>query len=171
MRLFIALPFSEAFRQVLLDGIRQLRDQSQGGNFTRPENLHLTLAFIGEYADPDRVLAAMETVDFAPLTLRLRGLGAFGDLWWAGLENDPALDALAARLRRALAEAGIPFDRKKFAPHITLIRRAECRKPFSPGDIPVPGAEMRSDRVSRMLSARGKHGMIYTELGAVEARE
>ena len=171
MRLFIAIPFSVGMKKALRHVQEGFRARDVRGNYTETDNLHLTLAFIGEYGDPDRVLAAMETVDFAPLTLRLRGLGAFGDLWWVGLEDDPALDALAARLRRALAEAGIPFDRKKFAPHITLIRRAECRKPFSPGEIPVPGAEMRSDRVSLMLSTRGKHGMIYTELGAVDARE
>ena len=70
------------------------------------------------------------------------------------------------RLRRALAEADIPFDRKKFSPHITIIRRGKG----SLADVPEGeidqyfGASMTVDHISLMRSDRGKSGMIYTEL-------
>jgi 2'-5' RNA ligase len=48
MRLFIAIHFSPGVREVLLSAIDSLRAQAVSGNFTRPENLHLTLAFIGD---------------------------------------------------------------------------------------------------------------------------
>ena len=72
-------------------------------------------------------------------------------------------------MRRALADAGIPFDRKKFSPHITLVRKPEIAGSRN-GGIPesvladLPKAEMIVDHISLMRSERGRHGMIYTEL-------
>ena len=64
-----------------------------------------------------------------------------------------------------LLDNGIPFDRKKFSPHITLVRKAS----FKGGDkIPVtdaPVGSMMVTRVSLMRSERGKNGMVYTEIG------
>ena len=50
MRLFVAIQFSPAVRSTLLEAVETLRRQGSG-RFTRPENLHLTLAFIGETED------------------------------------------------------------------------------------------------------------------------
>ena len=114
------------------------------------ENLHLTLAFIGEYPDPNAVLEAMEKVSFEPFTLRLAGLGAFGDLWWAGLEDSGGLDALVRRLHHALAEKEIPFDRKAFRPHITMVRKPSFRRDPRLETLAVPEAEMTVGRISLM---------------------
>ncbi len=166
MRLFIAITLDEAMRSALLGMQSELRRRRVGGNYTKPENLHLTLAFIGEYGDPDAVLDVLQSVPFAPFSLCLEGFGCFGDLYWCGLGGQEALDAYVRRLRRALAEAGIPFDRKRFSPHITLLRRA--RFDALPA-VPVPAAAMLVGRVSLMRSDRGPDGMIYTELGAAES--
>ncbi|MBQ7682572.1 MAG: RNA 2',3'-cyclic phosphodiesterase, partial [Oscillibacter sp.] len=66
MRLFIAIRFSDEVRRALAETQSFLRNRGVRGNFTKVENLHLTLAFIGEYADPDGVLDAMRGVPFAP---------------------------------------------------------------------------------------------------------
>ena len=124
MRLFIAIPMNDAMRGALLEAQASLRKQRVGGTWTKPENLHLTLAFIGEYGDPERVLELLETLPLRPFSLRLEGFGCFGDHYWCGVAPSPALEAWVRQLRRALAEAGIPFDRKRFTPNITLLRRA-----------------------------------------------
>ena len=162
MRLFIAIQLDDAMRGALIDMQREMRRQNVQGNYAPPENLHLTLAFIGDYPDPEAVLEVLP--DFAPIELRLSGVGAFGDLWWAGLARSDALDDYVRRLRRALADAAIPFDRKRFSPHITLVRRAAGRPTLAP-----PAAAMTARRVSLMRSDRSKAGMIYTELGGVDA--
>ena len=167
MRLFIAIPLGGALRAAVLDAQEAFRRYGVTGSYTRPENLHLTLAFIGEYPDPDAVLDVLCAVPFRPFELRLSGVGAFGDLWWLGLERSPGLEACVRRLRRALAEAGIPFDGKRFSPHITLVRRAVPGPRGMPG-IDVPRAAMTAGHVSLMRSDRGRDGMIYTELGRAE---
>ena len=120
MRLFVAVELSPEMKSALLDTQDQMRAQRVTGSFTPIENLHVTLAFIGDYPDPEDV----PLPEFAPFELKLSGYGSFGDLWWVGLEKSPPLEACARRLRRRLADAGIPFDKKRFSPHITLVRRA-----------------------------------------------
>ena len=70
-------------------------------------------------------------------------------------------------LHKLLAEAGIPYDRTRFKPHITLLRKAVFDRGV-PG-IVVPEASMTAEAMSLMRSDRGRNGMIYTELGRVPA--
>ena len=169
MRLFIAIELSDSIKDALEQIQNDMRRRGVRGNYTPRENLHLTLAFLGEYPDPDAVLDAMETVPFSAFPLRLEGFGHFGDLWWAGLSDSETLAALVRRLRRALAEADIPFDRKRFTPHITLVRRAVWDGRLGLPAASVPGASMEVRRVSLMRSDRGRSGMIYTEVGSVSS--
>ena len=171
MRLFIAIPPGRSLRRGLVSVQDALRARGVQGNFTSAENLHLTLAFIGEYGDPERVLEAMDTVRFSPIPLRLEGIGAFDTVWWARLNESEALDTLAKQLRRTLAEAEIPFDRKRFRAHITLVRKPVFRRNVDFDAIPVPAASMTAERMALMSSTRGKHGMIYTEIGEVRCTD
>ena len=166
MRLFIAIQFDKKVLDALTNFQADLKRRGVTGNYTRRENLHLTLAFVGDYGNPDEVLDAMERVKFSPIRLSLDGVGNFGPLFWVGLADNPQLEAYVKRLRRALSEQGIPFDKKRFRPHITLIRKYFVR---NGGPIPVihpPKGSMTATRVSLMRSERGKNGMIYTEIGS-----
>ena len=165
MRLFVAIGLSDAMKDALIDIQDEMYDHGVRGNYTKEENLHLTLAFIGEYADPQAVLDELSRVFFAPFTLTLEGVGRFGDLWWAGMKESAPLNAVARRVRRALAEKGIPYDRKRFSPHITLLRKASGEVP----GIRTAPVSMTVSALSLMRSDRGKNGMIYTELGRIEA--
>ena len=165
MRLFIAVRLSPEMKTALTKAQRAMYDRGVRGNFTPEENLHLTLAFIGEYPSADAVMDALSGVTFTPFELTLDGVGRFGDLWWAGLRESAALTAVVRRVRRALAESGIPFDRKRFAPHITLLRKASR----DAAGIPATPAAMTVRTVSLMSSRRGRNGMIYSEVGTIEA--
>ena len=170
MRLFIAIQLNEEMRNLLGDIQDSYRRMAVRGNYTPAENLHLTLAFIGEYDDPDKVLEALEAVSFQPCRISLDRTGCFGDLHWAGIADSPQLENLVKQIRHALADAGIPFDKKRFRAHITFLRRATfprgAKTPF-PG---IKTANMLVEEIALMCSTRGKHGMIYTKIGAVEAR-
>ena len=167
MRLFIAIRFNDEILDALEEIQDDMRMQGVRGNYTKPENLHLTLAFIGEYSDPEYVKELIRQVKFKPFALRLQGLGSFGSrLWWVGLTESAELKSAVRQLRRLLAEGDVPFDRKKFNPHITLVRKPEVPKGLPEGLVPVevPAAGMKVERISLMRSDRGKNGMIYTEL-------
>ncbi len=167
MRLFVAIRLSEELKTALRQAQREMEERGIRGAYAPAENLHLTLAFIGDYPEAEPVLDALSTVSFRPFALSLDGIGCFGDLWWAGIRDSVPLTAVARRVRRALAENGIPLDRKRFSPHITLIRKASKEA----AGVSVPPVEMTVSTLSLMRSDRGKNGMLYTELGAVEAEQ
>ena len=165
MRLFVAIRFNEG----ILDALEELQaDLLQGGlrgNYTKAENLHLTLAFIGEYGDVEAVRDALGDVEFSPFEISLQGIGRFGNLYWAGIRECDELEKLVKRIRRALADAGIPFDRKKFNPHITLVRKAVYRGQGPLPEVALPDVSMQADHFLLMNSERGRNGMIYSEIG------
>ena len=161
MRLFIAIKLNPDLRNTLTDVQQHLIRRGIRGNYTNTDNLHITLAFIGEYDEPDYVTEVISEVPFFPFPFSLSTLGHFGNLWWVGLDDNDELDSYVKRLRKALSEAGIPFDKKKFSPHITLIRKAIGTLPA----VSVPKTVMSVDHISLMRSERGPKGMIYTEIG------
>lgn len=163
MRLFIAIPLSDAMKDALTAVQDEMYDKGVRGNFTSRENMHLTLAFIGEYPDKDQVMDALSTVSFSAFSLSLSGMGCFRDLWWAGMDESAPLHAVVRRIRHALADHNIPFDRKRFSPHITLIRKATGTMP----GIQIEKVSMPVERILLMRSDRGKRGMIYTEVGEI----
>ena len=63
----------------------------------------------------------------------------------------------------------IPFDRKKFNPHITLLRKAQISRenPFRFSDVKVGHAELTVRSISLMRSDFGKRGAVYTEVGTI----
>ena len=170
MRLFIAIQLNETMRQLATDVQDTFRQFGVRGNFTPTENLHLTLAFIGEFGDPDAVLDAMESISFEPFAITMDKVGSFDELWWTGFEESEELETLVRKLRRALADAGIPFDRKRFKPHVTILRKPDYSKGRRISHMSIEPAGMAVDRISLMQSTRGKNGMIYTELGSVTAQ-
>ena len=186
MRLFIAIPLSEALRDRVRTVQDSFRKKQIRGNYTPRENLHITLAFIGEYPDAGAVLDALEDVSFRPFFLKMNEVGSFKDLWWTGFEGSKALEILVKKVRRALDCAGIRIDNKQFKAHVTILRKPEYPKGFEreamsfdeiiygSEDDPASGknpAVMEVKEFSLFMSTRGKQGMIYTELGSVTAEE
>lgn len=164
MRLFISIPLEDETARLISDVQKTFRQKNVRGSYTPQENLHITLAFIGEYNDPDAVMAAMDRVRFAPFSVTVDRIGSFGDLLWAGIAENKHLEDLVRDLRRELAKSDIPFDKKRFRAHVTFLRRAENMNAlYVPGQIKP--AVMTVNGISLMLSTRGKNGMIYTELG------
>ena len=128
MRLFFALWPDQAVREQLARWSRELR-AACGGRPTRPENLHVTLAFLGGVEDA-RVAeverAAGEVAPRAiPLVLDQPGYWKHNRIAWAGASVVPTeIEVLVADLRGALAKSRIGFDSKGFASHVTLLRDA-----------------------------------------------
>jgi 2'-5' RNA ligase len=132
MRLFVALDLPHATRQRLAD----LAVGVPGARWVPPENTHLTLRFIGEVPryraeELDLALAAVQGRGFA-LTLcgvGTREAGGIVSSLWVGVERNPALEHLRAKIDRALLRAGLPPERRRFMPHVTLARLDKAAEP------------------------------------------
>jgi len=128
MRLFIAINFSEDTRKQIVFMRDELRSCSKHGNFSLAENLHLTLAFLGECnaAQTAAAKSAMQAVAFEPFPFKIERAGRFrrngSDLWWAGVQASKPLLNLHSDLTDKLIAAGFALEKRKFSPHITLGR-------------------------------------------------
>ena len=160
MRLFIAILLSDEMRSSLIGTMHALKQAGIRGSYVPTQNLHLTLAFIGETDDTAAVKDVMRTLKYKPFRLSLSGLGTFGDRLWAGLRGNQGLSAVAKDLRDVLDEAGIPYDKKTFTPHITLVRRMSGNWKT----IPAPKGEMMVRKVSLMSSALKDGKRVYKEI-------
>lgn len=165
MRLFFGLPLPPEVRAALgtWQGAHPEIDP-----WSRPEGLHLTLAFLGER--PAEGLPALEALGAGvagrhrAFPLATAELGTFPEgprarVLWLALAPSPTLEALAADLRGALAAAGEAFDAKPFRAHLTLARLRRPR-PLGLFDAPPP-ATFTADRL--VLFQSGPQGS-YTPL-------
>lgn len=157
MRLFIAIEMNEALRDMLTDTMSFLRASGVTGGYTRRDNLHITLAFIGESEDVHRICQVMDGVRTTPFEIETDGYGCFGDTLWAGVRENRTLTALADELRTGLIEAGFVMERRPYKPHITLVRKVSqhtglgLRMPCV--SMPVSSIVlMRSDRIDGRLT-------------------
>jgi RNA 2',3'-cyclic 3'-phosphodiesterase len=135
VRLFVALEIPRAVRDNLAALINKLRaaDASPSKNkarWVRPENLHVTLKFIGnvDAGNLDAIRAALaEVCSGSAVELHFRGLGFFPNerrphVLWAGIEASPNLATLAAEIDARLEKLGIPSETREYSPHLTLAR-------------------------------------------------
>jgi 2'-5' RNA ligase len=153
VRLFVALEIPSTVRDNLAAFIKNMQGDTQEDSqramnrgrrdlteqlsekrmrWVRPENLHVTLKFIGEVADArvDGIRGALSAVHAeGPVDLRFSGLGFFPNesrptVLWTGLEASANLSTLAGDIDRTLATQGIAKEKRALVPHLTLARFA-----------------------------------------------
>lgn len=125
MRLFVGLELPPELKHEL----GRLAGGLPGARWVPAENYHLTLRFIGEVApwraeELDTALSALSGKGFA---LSLAGVGTFeragrAVALWAGVERNPALEHLQAKVETALQRAGVAAEKRRFVPHVSLAR-------------------------------------------------
>ncbi|MGG7055911.1 RNA 2',3'-cyclic phosphodiesterase [Nitrosomonas sp. ANs5] len=132
LKIFLALWPPAAARQQLDQLAKQLIAGCQG-RAIRPENLHLTLLFIGEVAPSvlpklGQAVSVVKQPAFHMILDEIRYWKREG-IVVAGMQQPPAaLLELVQALRQALSTMEIPFDARPFKPHVTLVRNAKCRE-------------------------------------------
>ena len=167
MRLFIALPTDGETRDALQGYQRSLAALGLDGSFSRPENLHITLAFLGELPAPGPVIEAMKAVTAAgPISLLLDRPGRFqhrdGAVLWLGPERDRPVQRLAAALHAELRARGFRLEDKPFQAHITLCRRVKHGE--SVPRLPEACIPYRADSMVLFRSHNPEGVLTYTPL-------
>ena len=140
MRTFLAVDIDEDTRRKLAGLSQRIETAGARVNWVAPENLHVTLNFLGEVGDADLSAVCNAAAEGAGgvqgFEFDVRGVLAVPPrgrqlrMFWAGVEDpDGRMGQLYSRLSAALAELGYPPDSRTFRPHITLARFKSARDP------------------------------------------
>ncbi len=132
MRLFIALDLTTQNRDALTKLQGRLKKADADVKWVEPENIHLTLKFLGEVQEekiPKIITTIKESIaEFKPFNLEIVSLGAFPGLKyprviWAGIEKGKEnLEKLAEAIETAMLRLGFPEEKRGFSSHLTLGR-------------------------------------------------
>jgi RNA 2',3'-cyclic 3'-phosphodiesterase len=166
-------------RAALAARVERLRELARDVTWVAPDNLHVTLKFLGGVEAP-RLELIREALDravrgHASFDLAIRGLGAFptptrARVIWAGIdEGKTELSAIAARVEHEIAPIGFPTEDRAFSPHVTLGRVREPRPNERLADVFAASAResfgvARVERISLMRSDLSPRGARYSEI-------
>ena len=125
MRLFIAIEIPDDLKKM----IGRLRVEIPGARWVQAEQIHLTLAFLGEVEEVgvEALNEELGRIKLPEFSLCFSWVGCFPGrhrprVLWIGLEPQPHLQVLAAMVRETVLACGIPQEERPFSPHITLAR-------------------------------------------------
>lgn len=165
LRLFFAIHPDEAARDQLAENAWHLGEGSHGRPVPR-ENLHMTLLFLGEQP-ADQLTAIYEAAarvrchSFDVVCDKLRYMDEQHLIWTGVSTPPPDLGRLRMALIAELDRAEVTFDRKRFKPHVTLVRRA-IGAPANPLDFVACRWPVQS--FSLLVSTPGPLGPRYHTL-------
>ncbi len=164
----------------IVDVQRRIAATGAGLKLVRPENIHLTIRFLGEIPRKtiDMVIEIMKGVKFRPFKMRICNLGTFPErrrprVIWLGVgEGAREVTEIYESLEKELRRIGLPSDKEAFVPHIT-IARVKWSSPSLMGVINelrgVDIGEMMVDRIRLKKSTLTPRGPIYETLFEVKA--
>ena len=183
MRVFIAIDIDEVIRQDLADLQDEMRSKvdikRSDAKWVNPDQMHLTLKFLGEIEDSQVINVCNITREIAQkherFAMEISGVGFFGGksarvLWVGTRQENENLLQLQSDLDEQLALIGFSKDNRKFSAHLTLCRIRNTKAGFKlaqltkeyenycPGNVPV-------DSICVYQSELTKQGPVYTLLG------
>lgn len=179
MRAFVAIELSESARRAVEELIARLRETKTRVSWVKPENLHLTLRFLGD-VDPTQVEAlrammAKELAGLEPFRISLSGCGAFPNLRrprliWVGLSEPwAAIEEVYGVCERCARAIGLDKNLKSYHPHVTLgrIRSAGSVAPLTKAietESGFHGGDFEVASVSLFRSTLARDGAVYNKL-------
>ena len=125
----IKIPVRKKLEETIFSLQEKLKDEKI--KWVDPDNLHLTLFFLGDTPDPllPDITSGLSKLAETSMQLKIRcsGLGVFRDfrdpkVIWVGIEPNPVLADLQSGIRSVLTELGFKPDNRPFSPHLTIGR-------------------------------------------------
>jgi len=133
IRAFIALGIDDLTKDIIYDFIEKIKKKRAFEDIRRDkrQNLHLTLAFLGEI--PVDSIPAIDCLikevasNNCKFKIRFTGIGFFPNLrsprvCWIGVEEQLFLEKLKKDIDNGLERIGLRYDKKPFSPHLTIGR-------------------------------------------------
>jgi 2'-5' RNA ligase len=171
VRLFTAFALPSGVAESLAAAARSLAGPAPAGaaaapriRWSRPEDMHITLVFLGEVAETrlPQIHATLGTLAASPCSIAIQQPGYFrgSGALVASVAPRPALLALAEAVTRVLEPCGFSAEPRPYRPHITLARlRGAYRLRLD--SVPWPQADFRAGSFHLYRSHLGPGGARY----------
>jgi 2'-5' RNA ligase len=182
IRAFICFDIPDRVKRRIGDLEQELRQSGAQVSWVRPENIHLTIKFLGD-VPVARIESVREALELAaahvsPFTVEVAGAGCFPSprsprVLWVGLgDTEGKLTELHRALESELARRGFPREAKKFSPHLTIGR---VRSPQNAAQVAARligrGFEPDSFLVGEVILMRSElrpTGSVYTPVAVAK---
>lgn len=172
MKLFIAVSLNDECRNELKKVQDSLRSFTDGGNYSRVENMHLTIKFLGEATKEQckEIKSSLDqiTKNRKRFDLYLDRLGYFSKrtkkIVWAGINGDiEELKNLHDDVDNAINLLGFKLDENEYNPHITLVREAVLNKKENDfkSKVSIKNTKFNVDSITLMESKRVNNVLRY----------
>jgi 2'-5' RNA ligase len=187
VRCFIAIELPDGVKRGLRELQAQLKAESSAPvKWVEPENIHLTLKFLGNVASGriDEIAQAMKEAvrGTPPFSLEVKELGVFPNprrvqIVWVGVSGETEkLATLQKRIESGLAKLGFAPENRRFTPHLTLARLRDRATPQEREKLGQLIAETEFaaaqsfsvDSVKLIKSQLTREGPIYSQLSSAE---
>ena len=182
LRTFIALELSGGVKSRARQLIDRLRVTDSTINWVQPENMHLTLKFLGDVPEietPDVCRSVAKAVaEIEPFEILFRGAGAFPTLdnprsLWVGVEtgSDYLMELQSAIENRLFQDLGFAKEHRRFQPHLTIgrVKHVDNSGPQRLSELLAQYADFDCDlsvvdEVVTFASFLGREGPTYNAL-------
>jgi 2'-5' RNA ligase len=131
IRSFVAVDVDDkAILNRIVDCQRRMTETGADLKLVEPENIHITLRFLGEAPSSvvERIYSELKGISFSPFDVEFKGLGAFPDLHrlnvvWIGVKRgEKELNEIFNQLEPKVRALGFQPDKKGFSAHMTIAR-------------------------------------------------
>jgi len=164
MRIFIAIRLNNDIKSHLKNITENLSPFFERARFSRVENYHITIRFIGEAnrAEYEKIVSAVKKTApaFDRFSLTVSSPGSFKrknkHIFYCGLENSDKLKELHDFLNIELDKAGIVSGNVKFSPHITLAREVVLSEGYNGIDYETRNINVREISIMESTRINGK---------------
>lgn len=156
----------------IVDRLRKHHDRALPVRWIRPENLHITLNFLGDLDDLGEhqalEIAANVASRHKPIEIELTRIVPFRTMIWAEVKANKRLAALQADLARRFSDArvGEP-DSREYHPHVSLARSRENLESFAAGE-PLSGMSFIASHIVVFESELHPESPTYVSIDAFE---
>jgi 2'-5' RNA ligase len=180
MRLFVALDITADVRERIAEFLNKLRAAYPSARWVRPENLHVTLKFIGEVSETrvaefTAALSEIHSSSFAQLEFRGTGFFAHAKgagVFWLGIATNPSVVEIAMQIDERFSALGIAREVREFRPHLTLCRfdrgGLSTLRPLVEESRDAEFGSVRTNRLHLYQSQTAPDGARYTRLASFD---
>ncbi len=179
IRAFIAVEVPDF--PAIRDFIGDLKKSPARLKAVEPENLHITLKFLGDIAEEKVVeLAdALKSIETPAFYFELRSAGAFPDIRnpkviWVGVKEDGSLSSLQREVEEICASLGFEREKREFSPHLTVVRLKDRNpKGIRPvverySEVHFGTVEVKEIKLKKSILT--PQGPIYSDIASVTLR-